>query len=323
MLSSEEQIRLLDNFYLHEVLPRLHPQLRALAVDSRVMYHAEEYYELESIIGKIAVVYWTNPWWLADIFPVTPEQCESLAKGVALLFAQYLVSDNIVDGQVPDHPLIPILSQQLGVQAARQFMTILPGNHRFWATYYDGGERFLNGLALGYESLIEHRTKFSPEIMRVIDAGIAHPFRVNCTAMGILSQREALIEPISQIYELMTLADQYGDDAIDWQDDYEAKRATLPIVMLSEAEDMAYDDIFNLSVDEMENLLNKNQILQQMIDYAQEYLREAKALLPQDCHNTWLANFIESRQEDERRRKRNFTAIALLRTLSSRLSHDT
>lgn len=323
MLSPAEQQKVLDDFYFNDVLPKLHPHLRELALDSRVLYHTEDKQTLTSIVGKIAAVYWTNPWKLQDIFPVTPQQCEIIAQGMALLYLQYLVIDNLTDGQTPDHRLIPLLSHTYSLEAMRQFSRLF--NHdvddRFWKSYYQGLDNFFHGLVVEYDSVVAHHTPFSPELMRIVDAGIAFTFRIECTALGILSDRRDYIEPISEVFELLTLADQFGDDAIDWQDDYKARHASLPIVWLSEAEKLSYEAIFALAEDEMEDLLNKHQILHRMVDYALQALHDAKAKLPPDCHGTWLDQFLDERIRDEHARKRNFTSIALIRSLSKILDN--
>lgn len=320
MISVNEQRRILDVFYFNDILPNMPSNLRALATDSRVLYHTDEYQKLDTVIGKIASVYWTNTWNLADIFPTKATHYEEVAKGVALLFLQFLVIDNLIDGQTPNNPLIALLSHEFGIQARQQFRSVLPDNSFFWKEYDDCVARFLHGLALEYESSVAQNIPFSPEIMEIVDTGIAFTFRIQCTALGILSNRMTHIEPISRIFELMTIADQFGDDAIDWQDDCELKRVRMPVILLSEAENLSYDEIFTLPVGHMEKLLSKHGILLQMIDYAHSYLERAQALLPADCTDTWLDKFIKRRIEEEHRRKRSFSALSWLHLLSARLT---
>lgn len=319
MLSLVEQKKILDKFYFDEVIPRMHPALQALAADSRILHHSENTTPLDTVVGKIAVEYWTNPWKLDDIFPVKPEEQSHVAQGMALVFLGYLVIDNLVDSQTPDNALIPLLSHQLMLEATEHFARLFEHHDSFWTAYYACVRSFIDGLAIEYDSVVAHRTFLTPDMMQVIDKGKAFTFRIECNALGRLCGREELIEPISSVFELLTLADQFGDDAIDWHEDYRMQRATMPVVLLAQVENLPLATIFSMEQDELEDHLNRHRILHQMIDYAHQYLYEAKSLLPAEFAATWLGQFIDSRIEDEHKRKRSFSAIAFVRSLSKGL----
>jgi len=311
---------LVDDYYFNEFLPKLHPSLQAIGADSQVLRHTETYQKMETITRDVAFPYWSNPWAVQDIFPVSDEQCYEVAKAVSLLFVQCVVVDNYTDGQSPDSRLIPLYAQQLGLYAAQQLMTLLPNQPEFWAQYYDTMIGYFHGMVVEFESVAGDVPTFSSEVMGRVDAGIAFAFRIQCAAMGVLSGHEAYIEPVSKAFEILLLADQFTDDALDWLEDWQLGRTRMPMLMLAEAEGIALQELQALPEEVVENLVHQKGILIKMIDSALDYLQQAKACLPEEHREGWLAQMIDDRMKMERERRNRYRTISFLRTVSRSLS---
>jgi hypothetical protein len=309
-----------DDFYFQEVVPRFHPSLQTLAVDLAILRHRDSpcpTNTLEDVFGK---EYWLVPWMLEEVFPLSEAERIQVAQAFALVFLGFIVLDNTVDGQMPDAALIPVLGQQLFLQAKVAFSHFLAPDDPFWLAYDDNLNRFYNALALEHHCLVAHREPYTYDVMKQVDDGKAAYNRIACHALASLSGRFDHLALANQTYDLLTFADQFGDDAYDWPDDYGEKRATWPFAQLVEREAISLEALFGLGQSEVENRLIKHGILLEMCDHAVTLLKMARqALVAQGFDLSKIVQLLDQRIEEEKLRKRNFMAIFFLEAVARQM----
>jgi hypothetical protein len=316
----EQYQKLLDDFYLTEVVPRMDADLQALALDIRVLAHRQESRPITTLTELFVSEYWLIPWMVEELFPLTDTNRLYVAQGFALVFLGFIVLDNIIDRQAPDEALLPLVSHHLHQAAAEHFSRLFQVSTSFREAYHHHMRAFADTFALEYRCVVQHRERYTYEIMKTVDAGKASSYKIAIHALGALSRQEQHVSVVNGVYDLLTFADQFGDDAYDRFDDHRARRATLPVVLAADAEGRSIRDVLELHPDDFEDLLVKHGILLQMCDYGVEALRQAKRELDALGYgSTRLGQLLDLRIEQEQTRKQHFTAMSVFRGLSRRL----
>ena len=309
-----------DDFYFREVIPRFHPELQTLAADLAVLRHRDSPCPTNSLEDVFAQEYWLVPWMLEELFPLSDRERIQVAQAFALVFLGFIVLDNTVDGQMPNTALIPVLGQQLLLQAKIAFSQFLAPDDPFWPAYDECLNRFYHALALEYHCVMAHIEPYTYDLMKQVDDGKNSYNRIACHALASLSGRLDYLPLAIQTYDLLTFADQFGDDAYDWPDDYQAKRATWPLAQLVEREGITLEALFALGPKEVENRLIKHGILLEMCDHAVTVLETARqALVTEGFDHSKIVRLLNQRIEEEKLRKRNFIAIFFLEGIARRL----
>jgi len=321
MLSLESHQQEIDDFYLKEFVSKMHPALQALAIDARVLRHSPESHPIASFAEIFGSDYMLQPWMLEDIFPIPAEQRMIVQQGYILLWVGYIILDHLVDQQLPDTPIMPLVYQHFTVDTVEVFAQLFDFQHPFWKEYHANMRELINVLALEYLHVVQRVAPFSPEVMKIAASAKATAFRTGAFALAALSNRMDILPTIHSAYNTMSLADQYGDDSADWRDDFLEKRATLPIFRLAEIEKIPLEAIFDLDPDDAEDRMLRSGILLDMCDSATAFLESAIAeMTTAGLGESQYASLLRKRLEDERFRKRNFTAITFLHRLGKSLS---
>lgn len=321
MFHSETHQKEIDAFYFNEFVSQLHPHLQMLALDTRVLHHTQEARQITSLADIYGGQYMLMPWLLDDIFPLPNSQRSPIAQAFTLFFMSYIIIDHLVDGQVPDAPMVTLFCHHLLLSAAERFAAILDSRHPFWNVYYGSVRDILNSLALEAYCLDRHQQTYTPELVEKVSAAKAAPFRVLCAALAAFDGRTELLPALDVAYNKLTLADQYGDDVADLRDDFQMKRATLPMVRFKETENISLEEVFTFTPDYLEDVLTKNGVLLEMCDQAINALKTGiNALKSIGCGESQLTNLLAFRLKEEEFRKRNVATVALLRAFSRRLA---
>jgi hypothetical protein len=320
MFTSEIHQKEIDAFYFNDFVTKLHPHLQTLALDTRVLHHTNEARQITSLADIYGGQYMLMPWLLDDIFQLLDSQRSRIAQAFTLFFMSYVIIDHLVDGQVPDAPMVALLCHHLLLAANEQFTAIFDMQHPFWDEYYRNVRDILNSLALEAYCLDRHQQTYTAEFVEEVSAAKAAPFRMLGYALALCSGQMEILPALNLAYNKLTLADQYGDDVADVRDDFLMKRATLPVVRFQEIERVSLEEAFTFTPDYLEDVLTKHGVLLDMCDQAIRALEMGiDALATIGYGESHLAKLLIFRLKEEEFRKRNVAAVALLRGFSRRL----
>ncbi|HLY25937.1 MAG TPA: hypothetical protein VKQ72_06335, partial [Aggregatilineales bacterium] len=117
------------------------------------------------------------------------------------------------------------------------------------------------------------------------------------------------------------LSDQFNDDLLDWEDDLQHGRYTLPLLLAAQAEGDSVEALPGLRQAEIKRRLDKYGILPQMSDKALALLEGAKAdLLQLNLGGTRLCAFVDKRLAYTLETKRRLHAATIFNQLANLLT---
>ncbi|MEO1289977.1 MAG: hypothetical protein AAFV93_19650 [Chloroflexota bacterium] len=303
----------LDQFYFDEFVANLHPTLQTLAVDKHLLRHELDAEPLMTIKGLYQEQYLYMPYLLVDFFPINDTQLSIVGQAWILRIIDFVMTDNIIDRQVPDNPLIVLFHQHLRTQSDQLFHQVIGDNRAFWAHYYQVNHALNNANALEVYCVDQHRQPYTLDVMTEIYEARSALLGIVIHVMARLTDRLDEIEPFLQYYQKIALADQLLDDAADWRDDFRDGRYTLPIVKALQAENIPFDKAHTLSEADYQIMITRHSILQLMNHLAIGQYEEVHHMLEQlNALDSALAKFLQGRMDVAEHSMRRYNAIGLL-----------
>ncbi len=309
-----------DIYYFDQVVAKMSPALQTLACDTHVLRHTKESHRITSTSEVLSSEYLLVARLLNDIFPASEEQYRTLSYAYMLGLISYVLLDNMVDNQVSDEPLTVLVQQHVAVAEKECLGRLFESSHPFWAEYHQNLRAIYNALALENECVSRYHAPYTYAVMREVAAGKGSHYHTICYALGSLSGKQAYVPVLKSVYEALNYSDQLGDDAVDWADDFQLKRATFPVMKVAELENIPVADVFALGANFVEDRLLRNGVLAEMCDRGIEQLQQAiEDLTALGFEASKLNQLLSRRLEEEKYRKRNFVAIAFLHGISKSL----
>lgn len=306
----------LDTAYFDEFIPSLHPSLRPLATDLRILRHETVERHISTVEKLYKVHVGFIPWLLDDIFVVQSEDVLILGTAWLLTFIDVAMTDSLVDSELPTEPLLPLLQQQIRLQAEKNYRQVFPSSLIFWSAYSQAYIDGLNGLAHEAYCTDAHQEAYTYAQLEEVYQGKGAIYRLMVKAMAELSGQNAICSQIEAVYHKLALVDQLLDDASDWQDDFERKHITVPIIMAIHSADFPFSDIHNLRPEELEGWLYYFNIFVQIADSCLDLLSSAQAILNDlNLDESKLAHFVAKRHRIVTRRKAQYKGLRMLKAM--------
>lgn len=298
----------LDHFYFGEVAAVMHPSLRTLAADMRLLQGHDDARIITTLTDLYNSSYQYLPYLLNDLFDVPDDTLLQIEKGWMLLLIAYVMLDEIVDRQMPDIPAAPLVQQHLLLKAHEVFRAVFPAGDAFWRSYDALLHEFFTCLALESHYLDADAAPYTYQRMQEVCTGKAAPLQIVATALAAVSGKPERAVLIRQVFDRLVFSDQLFDDAADWEDDLTAGRRTLPYVMAQQAAGEAITDR-----ELLKQVVTNRGILATMTDQAVGLLDEGRALLDSaGLAETQLYEVLGSRAERIRADGRQYKAAAFL-----------
>lgn len=320
MLDSNALITLLNRYYFEEFVPQLPEPLQALATNPYVLYHRGVEGTFTEVTLYVMEEYWVMPWLLNDIFGVDDEQVLALNRAYLLLFLSYLVQDHLADLQAPDTPLVPLFAHHLHLVAAAQLRQLLGDNPTFWRLLDESVTAHTVALSIEHQSLVLREPPLDMAQMQTIAAGKAMPFHIATAALACLSQKEARIAPLQEVFKLYLLADQLYDDVEDYEEDWHQQRATIIFVKLAEATQQPLHTLFqNMDQNMVTAQILAHAILEESLAQSTELFQHAFHAIPAATHKTRLQSLLEKRMAWNNQRLNAIKGVRLFRRLRTAL----
>jgi hypothetical protein len=314
----------LNRFYA-EVVGRMHVSLRPLATDMRILRHEADERHSDNIAEEIYQPQYSHlPWMVAPYFDVPDDLLLKIGKAWWLTILDVVITDQIVDRQVPDFAGIPLMLQHVRGEAGRMYRQVFGHSERFWDRY----EATLAGVwdALAHETYCvdQHQQVYSYEEMRRVCKSRSDLLCTIIGAMGDVSAsgQNAAIEPLCHFYENLTFADQLLDDASDWKGDLKTGRYTLPIVMALEAAKIPLEDAPTLSLADFDLLMDRHRVLVRLSEQATTLLEECEqALSSLSPAETSLYHVLRQRLQTARYASKRYQTMRHMTAFLQKLSH--
>lgn len=293
---------MLDHFLFEEFIGKLHPSLRHILRDVEYMQNSSETEEITSIRDwwNVEIPYYTcTPWFIKDALPVSDKQMDVLGKVHLLYYADSILTDNLVDAQVPEVPGAFLASSQLRTKGLYYWLSLFEHDHAFWRIFQDTERKCYWGLAHELAIVEHHRIPYTVEEYAKVTDGKFAIYERLIRAMAYLSDAPHNLEPVLQAFRGLFIADCLFDDAADWQDDARTGRRTLPIVLAMQATNTPLERFGDLSISELEALINRSNMLPRHTQKALEYLENARDTLHEaELGDRYLAHLIERNYEN-------------------------
>lgn len=313
----------LDQFYFQEFIPQLHPALQRLATDLRILRHEKTEKHITTVAKLYKVHVGFIPWLLDDIFKPQPEDLFHLGAAWLLTFIDIAMTDSLVDGELPNEPLLPLFQQQIRLKAETLYQQLFPTSLSFWQAYRQAYTDGLNGLAHEAYCTDEHALPYRYEELEKVYQGKGALYRLMVKALGELCQRDELVIPLETVYHNLALVDQILDDTSDWEDDFARGHITMPIVMALEASQYPYENVGQLASGELEIWMHFHSILIKNAALCITLLQESQEILEGlDCTNTKLGHFVETRYRSIKGRHQQYRSMRMLRSLLAAFQRD-
>lgn len=309
MLSSRAEVLAeLDHFYFQDVLQVVHPTLRGLAVDLRLLQGVDAAEPITTLAGLYDSSYQYLPYLLNDIFAMPEAVVMQIEKGWLLLLISYVMLDQIVDQQMPDNPVVPLVQQHLLLKAHEAFAAVFPAGAAFWGEYCSLLHEFFTCLAVESHYLDAEAAPYTYERMEEVCTGKAAPLQIVVAAMCAYTGQNQHAPLLRQVFNRMVLSDQLFDDALDWQDDLAAGRKTLPCVLAQQVTQSPVSDPAALA-----RMIERSGILSGMADRAIGLLEEGRELLRESALSpAQLYAALDQRKERITLDRRRYQAVSLL-----------
>lgn len=270
----------LNRFYA-EIVGAMHPALRPLATDLRVLRHDPVETHTANIAQELYQAQYSYvPWMVADYLALPETQLLTVGKAWWLTIIEVVITDQIVDRQVPDIPTLPLMLQHLRLHAEQLYRAAFAADAPFWSPFQAARLGIWNGLAHETYCVDDHQQVYTFAEMQAVCRSRSDLIGALLRGMGWLAgSGSAAAEPLCTFYENLTFADQLLDDASDWKSDFAGGRRTLPVVMALEKGGYASAAGADVPLAELELLVDRHRVLVEMAETATTLLETAQAAL--------------------------------------------
>lgn len=310
----------LNRFYA-EFVRGLHVSLQPLATDLRILRHDA----VESHTGNIAEElyqpqYSYVPWMAARFFPLDDAQLLSIGTAWWFTIIDVVITDQMVDQQLPDIPTIPLLLHHLRLTEEQLYRDAFGSDELFWSRYRQTIAGVWNTLAHETYCVDAHLQPYTFEAMQAVCKSRSDLIGTILYMLGQVCGDSRNVEPLSVFYEKLTFADQLLDDANDWKADFAGGRYTLPVIRALEAEKRTLADAQTMTVDDAQLAIVRHRILVEMAEYAAQLLDEAgDALRATSVDDSPLHEVLRQRQHVAQRAHQRYTTTRLMTGFLKRL----
>jgi hypothetical protein len=313
----------LDQFYF-DAVRHMPDSLQELALDLRVLRKRELAGHITTLRDLYTNDYLFMPWLLDDIFDLPPEGLQAIGEACILLALSCVMLDRLVDRQMPDISVIPLAQQHLLLKANAIFYRRLKSQDQFWDYYFACLADFGKALALEADLLGSPHPVYTYQAMREVCTGKAGPLRAVACASALSAGDSHWLSIIDPALNNLVLADQLSDDALDWREDLQAGRYTLPVLQALEAGGDSPEAISSTKIEELEARLERHAILANMVEQAISLLEESiTGLDGAGLGESKLCVFLRARTKRFQRQERYYQAIRLFEHLSRSLTKRT
>ncbi len=269
----------LNRFYA-ELVGEMHVALRPLATDLRILRHDPIEAHTENIAQELYQPQYSYvPWMVADYLALPEAQLFTVGKAWWLTIIEVVITDQMVDRQVPDIPTIPLMLQHIRLRAEQLYRDAFGASAPFWSAFQAARSGIWNGLAHETYCVDAHQQVYTFGEMKSVCKSRSDLIAALLRGMGWLSGNDQAVAPLCMFYENLTFADQLLDDASDWKSDYADGRRTLPVVLALEKGSLAPEDLAGLTVGDLELLINRHRVLVSLAETATTLLEDAQAAL--------------------------------------------
>jgi hypothetical protein len=314
----------LNRFY-SEVVASMHLALRPLATDMRVLRHEEMERHTDQIAEEIYQPQYSYvPWMVADYFGMAHDDAALVKLGKAwwLTIIDVVITDQIVDRQVPDLVGIPLMLQHLRLHSERLYRDVFDSSAPFWARYQAALAGVWDALAHETYCVDAHQQVYTDEQMQHVCKLRSDLIGTIVAALGDISGQAAPVEPLSRFYENLTFADQLLDDSSDWKGDLAVGRHTLPIVMAADAGNIPLAEIALVPRAEIELLMDRHGVLVELAARATALLEDGDtALASLSPSATPLRGILRERIKTGQHAIKRYTAMRHMTAFIHRLEH--
>ncbi len=313
---SSVPLQVLDRWYFTFAIG-LPPPLNILALDRQLFMGKGESKSISSLQDIYPLATWL-PWLFNEAFPrVAEADLLDISEAGTLLILGLLLHDPYLDGQLPPHPAIPLLHQQLHSAALRQFHRLFEAQSPFWS-YFD---HYLGQYTTALLREMEHRGRvaaYSVEMMYEIGSGKIALFKAVTTALAVQAKAERYISQLEAAVDALGAAMQLADDIEDWAEDYQRKNYTLPLTRVIPSEQWPTP---TLSIEEIGQRLEDSIILERLVKQVIEWFHQALDAVA-ELHCPGWVEFIETYLARAERYQRSLVAKKLLKIMSSTKVED-
>jgi hypothetical protein len=168
----------------------------------------------------------------------------------------------------------------------------------------------IEALAVELDCVSRHTQPYSFALMQKVCIGKASVLRLLTYTLAHASGSLHLLQIVNTTINYLVFADQLSDDALDWRDDYQAGRYTLPVVLAANIAGASLDEVAQWGSNKLETRLEQDGLLVLMAEQAVAVLAEALGKLnAADLRHTKWADFLTERHNLMQRQVRYRHAI--------------
>lgn len=312
----------ITQFYLKDVVEQMPLALQKPAIDLKVLRRGTAKQQINTLKDLYPDAYLFLPWILNDIFNLPAEVLWGIGRAHVLLTISSVMLDQLVDGQLVNTPAVPLIQQQLMLKGSKLLGSYIESPELFWGQYYAYLTEFNESLAIEWGCVRQHTQPYTYEMMQRVCTGKAAPMRIIAYTLALSSNNMQPLTILNPAFNQFLLADQLSDDALDWCEDFQAGRYTLPVVMALQATGKTLEAVSGLEIEDLETCLEQNGILVDMIEQAITLLENTRTSLREAGlgRSKWYA-FLEKRLEIMRRQCRYLYASQFFGRLSVSTSY--
>lgn len=315
----------IDEYYFGELLADVHPDLRAIAVDKRMLHLHKEPEAITSLAAVFSESYILMPYQCADIIRISDPALEAISLAYVAHLVAYLMLDQLVDRQMPDSlRLAPLIYSHFLIAARRQYAVAFSAGSPFDALFDAYMRESFDGLAAESASLDGHDPLYTEPVMQQVCHAKCASFRLAARLMAEVAgdpQGGALCEAM---IDTLFYGDQLRDDVLDWQPDLAMGRITHLHVRLMEIAGLSAVELQARPIPDLQALIDANQLDIHLMEQTRAIYQAGRERLRKAGYENsrWDAILAEriTRSEGSRRR---LAAGSLLSGLASRLRGGT
>lgn len=310
----------LNRFYA-EVVSGMHVSLQPLATDLRVLRHEAVERHTENIAQDVyQPQYSFVPWMVAECFDVPNDLLLRIGKAWWLTIIDVVITDQMVDKQLPESSLIPLMLQHIRLHAERLYREAFGDAEFFWSRYDAAQMGIWNALAHETYCVDAHQQVYSIDEMQHVCKSRSDLIGAVISSMGQVSGQLRPVEALCKFYENLTFADQLLDDANDWKGDFASGRHTLPIVLAFEKENTLLENADQYTIDQVQVWVDRHRVLIGMADHATTLLEDAqtalRGIVPDESR---LYEIVRQRLEVAHHAHKRYNATRLMTAFLKRL----
>jgi len=258
--------------------------LNTLALDCQLFTGTGESKSITSL-SAIHPLATCLPWLFIDMFSTVSEaEVFDISEAGTLLMMALLLQDHFLDGQLPQHPGIPLLHQRMYTAALQKFHVLFDAQSLFWS-YFDKYLRQYTMALLKEHQHAEQIVDYSLETMYEISSGKVALLKTMTTALAIKAEAETCISQLEAAIDALSAALQLGDDTEDWADDYAQRRFTLPLTLVIPNELWPTP---NLSVEEISQMFEKSFVLETLVHQVIKWFQKSLEIVNDYTCPCWV-----------------------------------